>query len=596
MSPPYLLGLLILFFPLALSQTPPCPSGHYSTQTSFSPPTFTCVPCPAGTYLPTSGAVALDLCIECPPNTFSTVLGATSSSTCTPCPAGLASGSGANECLSCNPGSRIQPCPFPRNIVRDGVSMQFFRGECFFFPDGPDPFVSPAGVQNARCERCPRETISSQPNSLRCERCPRGLTPNQNRTMCVPPTCPPGQGLMGGVCRRCGNGLIADEDRGICVPCPNGEVASTIRGVRECRPCREGTARLFTSFCATCSPEENQNVTGAQFCLPEIQTCPFNFFVGNGGACLTCSKRQRYDAASNTCVACQLNSFSNGGLDNRCRRCRRGMIASSFQDVCVCQRGWGWVPGSGRTRCAKCRPGTASIGDQFCRPCQPDFFAPEAGMAFCNSCELGFTQPRYGQRRCIPRRCPPGLVPSEHAGCVLPTTNCPPGQDRSEIDGLLPDCVPRSAANCTEGTVLVRRDFGPPICSTCGRGQRYDRSLEMCIRCPEGTTSAGGAPESCQPCPRGLIFVDGECRCSGGRSLVRGRCRRCRSGTFGYRNVDGCRPCLVGTASNRTGRTSMCEPCPAGTFAGNRGRTECLPCTEGTTTFGIGESSCFTLA
>jgi sugar lactone lactonase YvrE len=73
-----------------------CTPGFYSNSQSGS---TGCTPCPAGTYLPSVGAL-VSSCIPCPDGTASGAIGASSSLTCQPCPPGASVGIGGTSCLT----------------------------------------------------------------------------------------------------------------------------------------------------------------------------------------------------------------------------------------------------------------------------------------------------------------------------------------------------------------------------------------------------------------------------------------------------------------------------------------------------------------
>lgn len=180
------------------------------------------------------------------------------------------------------------------------------------------------------------------------------------------------------------------------------------------------------------------------------------------------------------------------------------------------------------------------------------------------------------------------------AECVVPSTNCPPGQDRFlDRNGLLHSCSPRT---CPAGTFKeVFRDSGPGprnMCSTCPVNARFNRLKNRCDFCKDELHhfSKGGLDTKCRKCPDGKVVFRGRCECVDNREIVGGTCQKCPKGSVGFLQRPGCVPCPAGTFQ-KGGNNPLCRNCRSG-MVSESGATECSECLKGTTTFGQGDANC----
>lgn len=576
-----------------------CPPGTFQNENGAT----SCKSCPPGTYNPFRGAQGGDICIECPDGTFRSQPGAVSKNDCKKCPRGQNAPAGSPNCISCAPGQEISNCDV------DGDSSLTSSGKCFACDFGTSgTSCSLVGPVKLSCKDCNPSFFSSKPSSLECERCPFDLVSDAGTAECKRrPVCPPGSALQsfsGTACQRCSSFTFSDRSFEGCKSCPLGFIGEKRSGSTRCVPCPAGTSRNdpFTDRCRRCRPGQNSSVKGAQYCVNDKYPCPPNFFESRTGACLTCTVFERYNKTRNRCEACPRDSLSSGGLSTTCKPCGKGMTTSPEDDFprCVCKKGWGFVLGSGGTKCEKCPPGTSNDAPSFiCQKCNENTFAPRAGLANCLQCPNGFHQPLQGQKRCVREKpqppCPKGLIRNIDRGCVEPTTNCPPESEREARQEFLPPaCNRRSTEKCPKGTVLlfVPSQNGDELqCDTCSEGMRYNpRNLE-CIGCENDEISAGGDTRTCTACPSGERGFGNECRCSDGRRIVQGRCEQCPPGTFGFNGIDGCAPCPVGTFA-RMSTFEGCRNCRAGFFTDEPGQRACKRCPNGLVSSGIGDSGC----
>lgn len=106
------------------------------------------------------------------------------------------------------------------------------------------------------------------------------------------------------------------------------------------------------------------------------------------------------------------------------------------------------------------------------------------------------------------------------------------------------------------------------LLNECGPGNYYDRTLQQCIPCTQGTYSLSAGAEKCLPCDPGSFN-------NRTGSIA---CQVCPPGTF--QNEEGklqCYPCPAGTSSMALA-ANECPPCPRGFFTNTTGATACRRC------------------
>ncbi|XP_059156691.1 uncharacterized protein LOC131941445 [Physella acuta] len=132
----------------------------------------------------------------------------------------------------------------------------------------------------------------------------------------------------------------------------------------------------------------------------------------------------------------------------------------------------------------------------------------------CEICPKDFYQDQEIAFSCIP--CPPGLITRRMAGS--------------------------SVSDCKAG---------------CGKGSFYDRSRNLCPKCPLNTYQDKDVAEKCQPCPGTSITLKVG-------STAREACiALCKPGHFSLSRAEPCRPCPVGSYQTHAGKTT-CDYCPFG--------------------------------
>lgn len=570
----------------------PCPKGTYQNVTG----SLACQQCPEGTFFRFTGGQGVDVCEPCPAGTFSNEKGAASSTACKKCPTGKNSIEGSPFCLSCPPGQVISFCEDVQYVTAYRTQTSVVLARRFCTEMNLRAYI--AKPMKLKCYDCPWSTFSGL-NARKCLDCQLSefsRDGSAKSTKCSPVGC----GYV-----QCNNFLVFDireryetesgDRSGGCTTCPPGLTGNKEVGATKCVPCPPGTfSRHGDGECLQCRAGENTKVSGAAFCMPDDTPCPSNFFRDFRGACKRCNKMQRYNPQKKTCEECGAREESTGVLATKCTKCQSG--ARSSPDGCVCG------PGTQREvngKCVPCLPGealhyTSCPSDDNCYKCLAGTISRRPGSKKCTKCPVGQVQPLDGQSKCNDFTCPKGLVPRlkrsfrTEAECVVPSTNCPPGQDRVlDKDGLLFAC---SVRTCPSGTFkeVINEEGGWNVCSTCPVNARLNRMKSTCDFCDnEEKELSGGLDTKCRKCPDDKMVFRGRCECVNNREIVDGKCQKCPRGSTGFLQTPGCVPCPAGTFEAR----NECKNCKAGTVSAS-GATECSTCPKGTTTFGQGDANC----
>lgn len=293
-------------------------------------------------------------------------------------------------------------------------------------------------INSSGCVRCPKQRISTTPDSTECTLCADGTIPNSGRTACIP--CPAGRFFMVGSlspCRRCPIDTFSPVAGAFsCTPCPPGTI-SPFASTREsqCITCPPGTV-VFRSRgkqkqlrCVPCGPGLSTFTENAIECKP----CPKGSFRKvSGSRGYFGSKTFRMLVDENVTVRQLPRAF--GGM---CRLCPTG----TFSDM------------TGAKECSKCPEGMYQdeLGADSCKTCPTDSTTTRRGASecrsTCNSSLPGCVSCTRGEglnaatERC--EACPSGTV-SLTTGSATPCYPCPPG-------GSVPNAL-RTKCECPDGS------------------------------------------------------------------------------------------------------------------------------------------------
>ena len=178
-----------------------CPAGSYCPFSSLTP-----TPCPAGTYLITTGAASNASCAPCEAGFYcETPL------TVTNCPQGSYCPQGSFKPILCAPGS------YTPNVGRKKCTLCLQGSYAPLSGSLSCDESCPAGYYGAArggssietaCTECPPGRFSASEGALSCSNCPDGTSTKAGATSCAPEACPAP--------------LAFSSDRLSCVGCGNG--------------------------------------------------------------------------------------------------------------------------------------------------------------------------------------------------------------------------------------------------------------------------------------------------------------------------------------------------------------------------------------
>lgn len=218
----------------SLSACLTCPAGTYSLANNNQ---TSCTNCPAGKFSMTAGATSSANCIMCPPGTYS-LAGASSFLYCIKCPAGYYNGlPGQSACTPCPAATFVpttgsyfvtqcQPCPIGWMAKNPAVTGAALQGAACT-PCTPGTYSDTTGAMS--CTPCPVGTYSNlymATSVSRCTSCPlgkwTGITGATLSSQCI--NCPAGtQALEAGNCTQCPPGKYTQSSGAFsCVICGQG--------------------------------------------------------------------------------------------------------------------------------------------------------------------------------------------------------------------------------------------------------------------------------------------------------------------------------------------------------------------------------------
>lgn len=391
-----------------------CTPGYYLSNSSPE-----CVPCPAGTYQPNSGAEG---CISCEDGYVSTSDGSTSCRACEPTKT-------SNEYhTACE-------CPI-------GYEFLFYStGDCRICSTGTY-YLKEDGY--TYCNACPANTYQPNMGQTECLDCPEGSYSGYRSNECF--TCPEGQAVIDRTCSTCPEGSYYDANAATCTEClpgtfqplsglvsscetcPEGSFSGF--GYASCVPCKKGTALMSDGTCGYCDAGEYYDMYSLSCdpCYPGSYTpnkqvlnscynCGLDAFSLRGskkctsckegktllstGKCGTCPPGTYLDVNNDRkCVECPANSFSSGGILERCADCPDNLYS---------------LPGS--SSCTSCPENQALLTETGqCGTCIPGYFF-DYYTGSCMQCYGGQYKPTEGLQQC--QDCPGGSFPSDdYTACL----------------------------------------------------------------------------------------------------------------------------------------------------------------------------------
>lgn len=220
----------------------------------------------------------------------------------------------------------------------------------------------------------------------------------------------------------------------------------------------------------------------------------------------------------------------------------------------------------------RCFKGTFR-SNNICKPCPQGTWNNQINADACIPCKDGQTTIAEGVHNinlCI--SCPSGTYSSGGRPCQP----CPTGTTSLKGSTKRAHCL-----SCGPGFELGQRGQNQNKCQKCSPGTFSTTARVIsCTRCPSDTSSAAGAT-SCMPgiCPPGK------------EQSGPNRCSKCfRTQVKETTSAELCRECPMGTFPNDS--QTACIPCPLKFFRKSQFATKCKRCPPGTTTLGVGSTSC----
>jgi len=568
-----------------------CDKGKYADVAGLT----SCKVCSSGRYTDTLGKSSCDVCGE---GTYSLATAIEGAQNCTKCGVGTYNDvPGSSECLDCQPGrsgnetglSECRPCP------------------AGFFADQPG---------KTSCQQCGVGHYYAFEGSVQCTECPIGRATNQlGQTQCA--ECSVGKiaaepGMT--ACEECGAGsYVGTTGQGLCLQCDAGTFSNTT-GLSSCYPCSPGEyvaklGSLGATSCKQCLPGTYTNVYGQASCLE----CAQGSEAPEKGqsSCSLCIAGRYTDSKTGyvSCKGCPKGAFAPSNGSASCLLCGVGTYAPnpSMSSCLSCESG-SVQPTPGQDHCDECAFGMAqpNPGQAECLPCDAGAFANVTGLSSCPACPSGSYSVRQSSTLgaaectlCEPGRyssvpglsaclqCQPGSFSSKYG--VTECERCPLGQSQSALGKT-------SCANCTIGRFAAVE--GSITCTDCLEGTYgTQEGVSQCTLCPAGWVQPNPGQLFCSSCPSGYYSTEGQSEClacpaghiSGTNASA---CTPCEEGTYQDQPARSeCKPCSAGSSQGATGST-FCPPCAAGTYQPSFGQASCLPCPRGQSTSETGAQSC----
>ena len=415
--------------------------------------------------------------------------------TCPPCSVGTYSPGGNNPTCSACPGgyycvtpASAQPCPEGTYCPTKSV-LPTSLSKGHYAVDGEGTFTVTGGEGQRLCEAgysCDGGSRIS---------CGEDELPNDSKSACVPcRTCRVGEGLVSacnsdgdqtvckecdegefstggiGMCQRCGDNEVSNQDRSACLPCPVGQYRDG--SMTACEKCPGNTFSGGGGVGCSACPENEVSNEAKSTCLPcpvgqyrdgsmiDCEVCPGNTFSGGGGVgCSACPENELSNEAKSACIQCDTcdvgyglvsacnsdgnqtvckecdeGEFSTGGI-GMCQRCGDNEISNEEKSACVpcsaCPAGEGLVKhcqGSNDTLCEACEEGMYGLGGLMsCMACTPGDFCPRNSPAR-RLCSKGNYCPSFSEE--MPCKsgtyCPAGQTEPldcvDGASCLVPAS------------------------------------------------------------------------------------------------------------------------------------------------------------------------------
>ncbi|XP_038634726.1 uncharacterized protein LOC119954022 [Scyliorhinus canicula] len=601
-----------------------CPAGYYCVSGTMRP-----VPCPIGTYNPSTGRGSLAACLPCDPGHYCANTGlAQPSGLCfegyycirhasQPNPQDGESGGVCPGGFYCQAGTHSPvPCPITTFLNHSGGAVCDVCPAGFYCIHGnginpcPLGFYCPEGT-GATISPCPAGTYGGRiglKEENECLPCTGGFYCAQDGLSSPQGKCDLGHYCISGVNipnpgptqlflgsgGKCGVGQQCPSGSVLPQPCPSGTYAEE-EGLGQCRTCPAGYYCLPTLMIPElCLP--------GYYCLPGTEEatqypCPPGTYNGQTGIrsareCLVCPAGQHCNASGLTEPSglCTPGYYCTGGSTTdkpTANHLTWNVSLNSTSEYKWCPEQYYSIGGlcpAGHY----CPPGSPSPvpcdGGKYCS--NPGLTMPSGECLAGYYCDAASTQP--DQHICpaglycprgtaIPVPCPPGTYGNSSRNCEESDCQlCLGGQYCDGPGNDVPDGPCSRGFYCPPGQSSPR-----PILFVCPVSFYCPEGTSIPLPCKGGSYQANEGQESCDPCPAGFF-----CRLtngSGGKlpelcpagffcpvGTTLGTEHPCAKGTFGPRpggaNKSSCEPCSPGMHCASDGLSNPTGPCHPGYY------------------------------
>jgi hypothetical protein len=314
--------------------------------------------------------------------------------------------------------------------------------------------------------------------------------------------------------------------------CPPG--TSSLAGASECEPCPPGTYNPETEA-TVCIPTP-EGYTQQDYGQISYNPCPPGTSSQEGASeCSPCGPgTYNMLMIQTSCMPCGEGTSSNAtGRTSECPLCPGdtiGLDIGLIECVDVCLDGE--YPSENKASCRSCPRGSSGVGGN-CTDCKFGEYQDQPGQTTCKRCST------YGTNQYQPNR---GQV---------------------------------SCLTCMTGLVLR----GNESCGRCGEGSFFNTTTVTCDLCATGEAQPLTGQTGCNSCNMTssypVALQNGSTECSacplGSHPSTTSYCEKCGPGTYGeFQN--------------------NCTNCPSNTIGaafGGVDDTVCIPCPDGTSTFGV---------
>ena len=335
-----------------------------------------------------------------------------------------------------------------------------------------------------------------------------------------------------------------------CIPCPDQKktIFPGAQSVAECLdPCSSGTFwNTSSNACQNCPIGFYMDVDKHVF--TKCKVCDMGKTTGAAGSkesndCYKCTPGQFYNSQSKMCSPCAEGKYQDEINKSTCRDCPDGKttLATGSNSLSACV-----------TPCVSGQFLNAST--KMCSPCPEGKYQDEINKSTCKDCPDGKTTVATGS--------------NSLSACVTPCRsgqflNASTGKcDDCPMD-TYQDLTQHHSNECKQcGLNKVTHATGQSNVSqcfdSCSKGWFLEKSASQCKKCPKGQYQDQSGQDQCKQCP------DGKSTISEGQSDNSSCLATCGKGEFFDTSTNICHPCPYGRYQEVSNHFNVnCEICPS---------------------------------